>query len=99
MEMKVHCIISTTLHSLLKGCKTLPQAECPVCLCVCVRACVCAASYVQELLRCVWRHLVGVLKGESPTLCHTSSLLHTLGSVTVSMAGVDGGGACAIFYH
>lgn len=37
----------------------------------------------QELLRCVWRHLVGVLKGESPTLCYTSSLLHTLGSVTV----------------
>lgn len=47
----------------------------------------CGASYVQELLRCVWRHLVGVLKGESPTLCYTSSLLHTLGSVTVSMAG------------
>ncbi|XP_075889792.1 transmembrane protein 94 isoform X4 [Nelusetta ayraudi] len=37
----------------------------------------------DELLRCVWRHLVGVLKGESPTLCYTSSLLHTLGSVTV----------------
>lgn len=37
----------------------------------------------QELLRCVWRHLVGVLKGESQTLCYTSSLLHTLGSVTV----------------
>ncbi|XP_056285010.1 transmembrane protein 94 isoform X2 [Pseudoliparis swirei] len=36
-----------------------------------------------ELLRCVWRHLVGVLKGESQTLCYTSSLLHTLGSVTV----------------
>ncbi|XP_010781886.1 uncharacterized protein KIAA0195, partial [Notothenia coriiceps] len=37
----------------------------------------------QELLRCVWRHLLGVLKGESQTLCYTSSLLHTLGSVTV----------------
>uniref|UniRef100_A0A8C7GFB3 Transmembrane protein 94 n=1 Tax=Oncorhynchus kisutch TaxID=8019 RepID=A0A8C7GFB3_ONCKI len=37
----------------------------------------------QEMLRCVWRHLLGVLKGESQTLCYTSSLLHTLGSVTV----------------
>ncbi|XP_069373457.1 transmembrane protein 94 isoform X3 [Paralichthys olivaceus] len=37
----------------------------------------------QEMLRCVWRHLVRVLKGESQTLCYTSSLLHTLGSVTV----------------
>ncbi|KAL0984076.1 hypothetical protein UPYG_G00136750 [Umbra pygmaea] len=37
----------------------------------------------QEMLRCVWRHLVAVLKGESQTLCYTSSLLHTLGSVTV----------------
>ncbi|XP_028263980.1 transmembrane protein 94 isoform X2 [Parambassis ranga] len=36
-----------------------------------------------EMLRCVWRHLVRVLKGESETLCYTSSLLHTLGSVTV----------------
>ncbi|KAK2821061.1 hypothetical protein Q5P01_024020 [Channa striata] len=36
-----------------------------------------------EMLRCVWKHLVGVLKGESQTLCYTSSLLHTLGSVTV----------------
>ncbi|KAM4716348.1 transmembrane protein 94 isoform 3-T3 [Anableps anableps] len=36
-----------------------------------------------EMLRCVWRHMVGVLKGESETLCYTSSLLHTLGSVTV----------------
>ncbi|KAM9425394.1 transmembrane protein 94 [Pholidichthys leucotaenia] len=36
-----------------------------------------------EMLRCVWRHLVGVMKGESQTLCYTSSLLHTLGSVTV----------------
>ncbi|XP_047232729.1 transmembrane protein 94 isoform X4 [Girardinichthys multiradiatus] len=37
----------------------------------------------QEMMRCVWRHMVGVLKGESETLCYTSSLLHTLGSVTV----------------
>ncbi|XP_035467834.1 transmembrane protein 94 isoform X2 [Scophthalmus maximus] len=37
----------------------------------------------QEMLRCVWRHLVGVLKGESQTLCYTSNLLHILGSVTV----------------
>ncbi|XP_068160999.1 endoplasmic reticulum magnesium-transporting P-type ATPase isoform X3 [Antennarius striatus] len=37
----------------------------------------------QEMLRCVWRHLVGILRGESQTLCYTSSLLHTLGSVTV----------------
>uniref|UniRef100_A0A3P9JWL2 Transmembrane protein 94 n=1 Tax=Oryzias latipes TaxID=8090 RepID=A0A3P9JWL2_ORYLA len=38
---------------------------------------------VSEMLRYVWRHLVGVMKGESQTLCYTSSLLHTLGSVTV----------------
>ncbi|XP_077481268.1 transmembrane protein 94 isoform X4 [Stigmatopora argus] len=38
---------------------------------------------LQEMMLCVWRHLVGVLKGESQTLCYTSSLLHTLGSVTV----------------
>ncbi|XP_029102576.1 transmembrane protein 94 isoform X1 [Scleropages formosus] len=37
----------------------------------------------QELLRCVWRHFVSVLRGESQTLCYTSSLLHSLGSVTV----------------
>uniref|UniRef100_A0A8C1I309 Transmembrane protein 94 n=1 Tax=Cyprinus carpio carpio TaxID=630221 RepID=A0A8C1I309_CYPCA len=37
----------------------------------------------HEMLRCVWRHLVSVLKGESQTLCYTSSLLHSLGSVTV----------------
>ncbi|KAG9350349.1 hypothetical protein JZ751_026703 [Albula glossodonta] len=37
----------------------------------------------QEMLRCVWRHFVSVLRGESQTLCYTSSLLHTLGSVTV----------------
>ncbi|CAF90400.1 unnamed protein product, partial [Tetraodon nigroviridis] len=37
----------------------------------------------QETFRCVWRHLVAILKGRSETLCYTSSLLHTLGSVTV----------------
>ncbi|XP_036398079.1 transmembrane protein 94 isoform X2 [Megalops cyprinoides] len=37
----------------------------------------------QEMLRCVWRHFVSVLRGESQTLCYTSSLLHALGSVTV----------------
>uniref|UniRef100_A0A8C1FZG7 Transmembrane protein 94 n=1 Tax=Cyprinus carpio TaxID=7962 RepID=A0A8C1FZG7_CYPCA len=37
----------------------------------------------QEMIRCVWRHMVSVLKGESQTLCYTSSLLHSLGSVTV----------------
>ncbi|XP_061665554.1 transmembrane protein 94 isoform X4 [Syngnathoides biaculeatus] len=37
----------------------------------------------QEMMLCVWKHFVGVLKGESQTLCYTSSLLHTLGSVTV----------------
>lgn len=76
MEMKANCEINTNLPSLLGGRKHF-----------CGLNAVCGASYVQELLRCVWRHLVGVLKGESPTLCYTSSLLHTLGSVTVSMAG------------
>ncbi|XP_066521040.1 transmembrane protein 94 isoform X2 [Hoplias malabaricus] len=36
-----------------------------------------------EMLCCVWRYLLGVLKGESQTLCYTSSLLQNLGSVTV----------------
>ncbi|XP_062858998.1 transmembrane protein 94 isoform X2 [Trichomycterus rosablanca] len=36
-----------------------------------------------EMLRCVWRYFVDVLKGESQTLCYTSSLLRNLGSVTV----------------
>lgn len=76
MEMKVNCEIDTNLSSLLGGTKHFCGLNAVYC-----------ASYVQELLRCVWRHLVGVLKGESPTLCYTSSLLHTLGSVTVSMAG------------
>ena len=55
-----------------------------------MRVCVCVCVCVQEMLRCVWRHLVGVLKGESQTLCYTSSLLHTLGSVTVSSLSVSG---------
>uniref|UniRef100_A0A8C1G4Y2 Transmembrane protein 94 n=1 Tax=Cyprinus carpio TaxID=7962 RepID=A0A8C1G4Y2_CYPCA len=44
---------------------------------------VCVCACVQEMIRCVWRHMVSVLKGESQTLCYTSSLLHSLGSVTV----------------
>ncbi|KAH0629482.1 hypothetical protein JD844_011572 [Phrynosoma platyrhinos] len=37
----------------------------------------------QEMIRCIWSHFVRVLKGKSPTLTFTSSLLHSLGSVTV----------------
>nr|XP_056713530.1 transmembrane protein 94 isoform X1 [Euleptes europaea] len=37
----------------------------------------------QEMIRCIWSHFVHVLKGKSPTLTFTSSLLHSLGSVTV----------------
>uniref|UniRef100_A0A670XTS7 Transmembrane protein 94 n=1 Tax=Pseudonaja textilis TaxID=8673 RepID=A0A670XTS7_PSETE len=37
----------------------------------------------QEMLRCIWSHFLQVLKGKSPTLTFTSSLLHSLGSVTV----------------
>lgn len=51
--------------------------------------CFCAYLCVQEMLRCVWRHLVAILKGRSQTLCYTSSLLHTLGSVTVSKTGLN----------
>uniref|UniRef100_W5N072 Transmembrane protein 94 n=1 Tax=Lepisosteus oculatus TaxID=7918 RepID=W5N072_LEPOC len=40
-------------------------------------------SSQQEVLRCVWRHFLSVLRDQSQTLCYTSSLLHTLGSVTV----------------
>uniref|UniRef100_A0A8C9XQ44 Transmembrane protein 94 n=1 Tax=Sander lucioperca TaxID=283035 RepID=A0A8C9XQ44_SANLU len=40
-------------------------------------------DYFGPLTQCCSLHLVGVLKGESQTLCYTSSLLHTLGSVTV----------------
>ncbi|XP_072846654.1 transmembrane protein 94 isoform X10 [Pogona vitticeps] len=37
----------------------------------------------QEMIRCIWSHFLHVLKGKSPTLTFTSSLLHSLGSVTV----------------
>ncbi|XP_062937507.1 transmembrane protein 94 isoform X5 [Cynocephalus volans] len=37
----------------------------------------------QEMLRCIWGHFLRVIKGTSPTLSHSSSLLHSLGSVTV----------------
>ncbi|XP_075418327.1 transmembrane protein 94 isoform X1 [Tenrec ecaudatus] len=37
----------------------------------------------KEMLRCVWGHFLRVLQGTSPTLSHSSSLLHGLGSVTV----------------
>ncbi|XP_042304372.1 transmembrane protein 94 isoform X7 [Sceloporus undulatus] len=37
----------------------------------------------QEMIRCIWSHFLRVLKGKSPTLTFTSSLLHSLGSVTV----------------
>ncbi|XP_053231853.1 transmembrane protein 94 isoform X1 [Podarcis raffonei] len=37
----------------------------------------------QEMMRCIWSHFLDVLKGRSPTLTFTSSLLHSLGSVTV----------------
>ncbi|XP_046530802.1 transmembrane protein 94 isoform X4 [Equus quagga] len=37
----------------------------------------------QEMLRCVWGHFLRVIQGTSPTLSHSSSLLHSLGSVTV----------------
>lgn len=75
MAIKVHCEINTKLHSCLAGIKHFSRLNGE-----------CGVSYLQELMRCVWRHLVGILNGDSPTLCSTSSLLHTLGSVTVSMA-------------
>lgn len=37
----------------------------------------------QEMLRCIWGHFLRVIQGTSPTLSHSSSLLHSLGSVTV----------------
>ncbi|XP_038597863.1 transmembrane protein 94 isoform X1 [Tachyglossus aculeatus] len=37
----------------------------------------------QEMLRCIWGHFLLVIQGKSPTLSYTSSLLHSLGSVTV----------------
>uniref|UniRef100_A0A452EJ51 Transmembrane protein 94 n=1 Tax=Capra hircus TaxID=9925 RepID=A0A452EJ51_CAPHI len=36
-----------------------------------------------EMLRCIWGHFLRVIQGTSPTLSHSSSLLHSLGSVTV----------------
>lgn len=35
------------------------------------------------MLRCIWGHFLRVIQGTSPTLSHSSSLLHSLGSVTV----------------
>lgn len=42
------------------------------------------------MLRCVWGHFLRVVRGASPTLSHSSSLLHSLGSVTVSAAQREG---------
>lgn len=50
-----------------------------------------ALSLPQEMLRCIWGHFLRVIQGTSPTLSHSSSLLHSLGSVTVRAAP---GGAC-----
>ncbi|XP_055993842.1 transmembrane protein 94 isoform X2 [Sorex fumeus] len=41
------------------------------------------AVSTQEMLCCVWEHFLQVVRGTSPTLSHSSSLLHSLGSVTV----------------
>ncbi|XP_014644744.1 PREDICTED: uncharacterized protein KIAA0195 homolog isoform X5 [Ceratotherium simum simum] len=41
------------------------------------------AVSTQEMLRCIWGHFLRVIQGTSPTLSHSSSLLHSLGSVTV----------------
>uniref|UniRef100_A0A452R343 Transmembrane protein 94 n=1 Tax=Ursus americanus TaxID=9643 RepID=A0A452R343_URSAM len=40
-------------------------------------------SHWGEMLRCIWGHFLRVIQGTSPTLSHSSSLLHSLGSVTV----------------
>ncbi|EHB10775.1 hypothetical protein GW7_04468 [Heterocephalus glaber] len=37
----------------------------------------------KEMLRCIWGHFLRVIQGTSPTLSHSASLLHSLGSVTV----------------
>uniref|UniRef100_A0A5F8GF47 Transmembrane protein 94 n=1 Tax=Monodelphis domestica TaxID=13616 RepID=A0A5F8GF47_MONDO len=37
----------------------------------------------QEMLRCIWGHFLNVIQGKSSTLSYSSSLLHSLGSVTV----------------
>uniref|UniRef100_A0A8C4SUU1 Transmembrane protein 94 n=1 Tax=Erpetoichthys calabaricus TaxID=27687 RepID=A0A8C4SUU1_ERPCA len=36
-----------------------------------------------EILCCIWRHFLNIMQGKSLTLCYTSSVLHSLGSVTV----------------
>nr|XP_045014063.1 transmembrane protein 94 isoform X5 [Jaculus jaculus] len=41
------------------------------------------AVSAQEMLRCIWGHFLRVIQGTSPTLSHSASLLHSLGSVTV----------------
>lgn len=46
----------------------------------------------QEMLRCIWGHFLRVIRGTSPTLSHSSSLLHSLGSVTVSVGPKEGPG-------
>lgn len=35
------------------------------------------------MLRSIWGHFLRVIQGTSPTLSHSASLLHSLGSVTV----------------
>lgn len=47
----------------------------------------------QEMLRSIWGHFLRVIQGTSSTLSHSSSLLHSLGSVTVR--GPAGGPASA----
>ncbi|XP_068932519.1 transmembrane protein 94 isoform X6 [Petaurus breviceps papuanus] len=37
----------------------------------------------KEMLRCIWGHFLRVIQGKSSTLSYSSSLLHSLGSVTV----------------
>lgn len=44
----------------------------------------------QEMLRCIWGHFLRVIQGTSPTLSHSASLLHSLGSVTVRTALEEG---------
>lgn len=44
----------------------------------------------QEMLRCIWGHFLRVIQGTSPTLSHSSSLLHSLGSVTVRAGPLRG---------
>ncbi|XP_069510906.1 transmembrane protein 94 isoform X3 [Ambystoma mexicanum] len=42
-----------------------------------------ACPSALEVIRCIWSHFLCVLRGRSETLSLTSSLLHSLGSVTV----------------